>query len=1090
MHESQDRIARAIRIFERVFTLPPADRAHRLDELCGDDTRLRAEVEALLEHHETPGPAILRTGEGPVARLGDDAMPDTIGRYRIHGVLGRGGMGTVFRAEQSEPIHRYVALKVVQGGAATEGVLARFALERRALAAMNHRCIAKVFDAGATDAGRPYFVMELVEGPPLTDFCDEHGLSIRERIRLFQEVCRGVQHAHQKGVIHRDLKPANVLVSREDRTAVPKILDFGIAKATSDDLADTAPQTAEQSIIGTPEYMSPEQASRDGGFVDVRTDVYSLGVMLYELLAGELPFSTERLRSKGPLGALEIIRDEEPPRPSTKLTTAARLAATAAGKRSTTITALARTLRGDLDWIVMKALSKDRERRYESADAFANDLQRYLDHEPVLAGPPTVRYRFGRFVRKYRGRLVAAMALFVTLAIGLVVSLHFWSAASALAIEKDEQYELAQRNLDRFYQAANLVVLDEAKATVDETYPATPENHDSIQHWLNQHADPLLASLPELQRTRDELRERALPWTPAEIAADREGHPDYRAWLAARHDLAARAAAMAVRRGQAEARNAVLDAATIALSAEGLVGFLRDRIDPRVRSVFGEEAEALAAARLLAERAQQDGPWALALSLRHVGWAAFQCGLDEEARSAARRAVEVAPAERTAMFRDNADELERSIDGADDRLAESQRDLAALEAKVSARRTWRFADKEDAFLNDVLTKLIDEVRTFDAVVVKQARDRLTWASMIGELTLSHPNAPATWGQAREAIRAADGVTASELYRSDPPLELEPQCGLIPIGMNPVTKLWEFYHLRSAWYPDIDTPARDYEIPRHEANGTIRIGNRTGIVFVLVPGGTFWMGAQKSDPSGPNYDPAADDDEAPVRVTLEPFFIARHELTQSQFERLSGEENPSNHRPGQRYEGNAGKITWAHPVEQVTWLAADALMTRSGLDLPTEAQWEYACRAGSTTCFITGDDPASLAGFANVADETALTVHASWQYIRGIRDGWVSPAPVGSYACNAFGLYDMQGNVSEWVRDPYSARYEHSPARSGDGYRAKPPSSHEAETRVFRGGNFRRGAFHARSANRSLSDLAFQTNLVGLRPSCAVRRRSP
>ncbi|MBK8978947.1 MAG: protein kinase [Planctomycetes bacterium] len=339
--------------------------------------------------------------------------PEWIGPYRVLDRIGTGGMGEVYRAQRRAPVRQDVAIKVVKRGLATREVLARFELERRALAAMSHRSIARVLDAGETDRGEPYFVMELVEGLPLNRWCDKHRASLAERLALFQEVCHGVHHAHQKGVVHRDLKPGNVLVTREGEQPVVKILDFGLAKATNRDFLDVTLFTQHDRILGTLEYMAPEQAAGDGEVIDARADVYSLGVMLYELLTGELPLSSAELRTAGPLEALRLVREKDPPTPSVRIGALGRAGAEAASQRRTTLQLLRRELRGDLDWVVGRTLAKEPERRYDSASALAADIQRYLDLQPVLAGPPGVGYRLRKFVRRNRVHVIAAALLLV-----------------------------------------------------------------------------------------------------------------------------------------------------------------------------------------------------------------------------------------------------------------------------------------------------------------------------------------------------------------------------------------------------------------------------------------------------------------------------------------------------------------------------------------------------------------------------------------------------------------------------------------------------------------------------------------------------
>jgi eukaryotic-like serine/threonine-protein kinase len=346
--------------------------------------------------------------------------PERIGPYRLLDVLGEGGMGIVYHAEQTEPVSRRVALKIVKLGMDTKEVVARFDAERQALALMDHPAIARVYDAGVTEAGRPYFVMELVPGVPITDYCDRERLSTRERIELFIQVCQAVQHAHQKSVIHRDLKPSNILVTIQDGKPVPKIIDFGIAKAMHRRLTDQTLVTHVGEIIGTPAFMSPEQLEGVVLDVDTRADIYSLGVTLYLLLTGYLPFDPDELKRSG-ASAVAYIREHDPPRPSARVTTA-RSPTTLAENRRTDVPHLRRALKGDLDWIVLKAMARDRSRRYETTNGLAVDLQRHLRDEPVTARPPSARYRAAKFVKRHRGGVAFAAVLALTLVVFAVAT--------------------------------------------------------------------------------------------------------------------------------------------------------------------------------------------------------------------------------------------------------------------------------------------------------------------------------------------------------------------------------------------------------------------------------------------------------------------------------------------------------------------------------------------------------------------------------------------------------------------------------------------------------------------------------------------
>src|SRR6266571_40553 len=464
-------------IFEEALALPPDQRAACLDKACGQDAQLRQRVEALLQAREQTTELSKGSGAPVSAPAASDNrglaggaaaastitlnLPliekpgDRIGRYKLLQQIGHGGMGTVWMAEQEEPVRRKVALKLIKLGMDTKHVIARFEAERQALALMDHPNIAKVHDAGATDTGRPFFVMELVSGDPITTFCDTQKLSTEERLDLFVQVCQAVQHAHQKGVIHRDIKPSNVLVAYGGvgSAPAPKIIDFGIAKATAGQrLTDKTLVTQFEQFLGTPDYVSPEQAEMTGVDIDTRSDIYSLGVLLYELLTGKRPFDDKRLSEAGLDEIRRIIREEEPPRPSTRLSTlSAEEQTTVAKRRQSESPKLLQQVRGDLDWIVMMCLEKDRSRRYETANGLASDIKRYLNSEPVVAGRPTASYRLKKFMRKHRA-VVATVAGFVLL-LTLATAVSVWLAVRASQkAESEARAKAAAQAVLAFFQ--------------------------------------------------------------------------------------------------------------------------------------------------------------------------------------------------------------------------------------------------------------------------------------------------------------------------------------------------------------------------------------------------------------------------------------------------------------------------------------------------------------------------------------------------------------------------------------------------------------------------------------------------------------
>jgi eukaryotic-like serine/threonine-protein kinase len=443
----------------------PAARSEYLDQACGDDRQLRQQVEALLLAHEDPAnllrlPDVDRTmdtssalSEGPGSR---------IGAYKLLEEIGEGGFAVVFMAEQEHPVRRRIALKIIKPGMDTRQVVARFEAERQALAMMDHPNIARVFDAGSTGTGRPFFVMELVKGVPITEYCDQNHLDIPRRLELFAQVCQAIRHAHAKGLIHRDIKPSNVLVSTHDEKPLAKVIDFGIAKATQMPLTEKTVFTSFGQLIGTPAYMSPEQAA--GGLdVDTRSDVYSLGVLLYELLAGSPPYDLQELRGKAFDEMQRIIREVEPPTPSARLATTTDTLPGVAARRATEPKKLGALLRGELDWIVMKALEKDRNRRYETAEGFARDIDNFLSHQPVEACPPSAVYRLRKFARRNRVVLLTAGLVAGALVAGTAVSI--WQAvrairAEGLAQDRLESASRAREDAERNFQRARQAVDD------------------------------------------------------------------------------------------------------------------------------------------------------------------------------------------------------------------------------------------------------------------------------------------------------------------------------------------------------------------------------------------------------------------------------------------------------------------------------------------------------------------------------------------------------------------------------------------------------------------------------------------------------
>ncbi|MBK8979770.1 MAG: SUMF1/EgtB/PvdO family nonheme iron enzyme [Planctomycetes bacterium] len=1037
-------------------------------------------------------------------------QPERIGAYRILGTLGEGGMGTVYLAEQERPVSRKVALKLIKLGMDSRAVVARFEQERQALALMDHEGIAKVFDCGTSERGQPFFVMELVRGIPIDRFCEQHRLSLASRLKLVQQTCAAVQHAHQKGVVHRDLKPGNVLVSDDGGRLQVKIIDFGLAKAMGQKLVEATLFTEAGQIVGTPEYMAPEQADPTNQDIDTRADIYSLGVMLYLVLVGELPFPAAELRRAGMLEVQRILREVDPPKPSTRITSLGDDAAELARTRQISITALRKTLRTDLDWVVLKALDKDRNRRYDTANALRADLQRYLEHEPLLAGPPSAAYRLRKLLRRYRPQLVAAVLVFAALLGGGVTTLVQWRRAErqaaanlTLATEKsrlaEEKSSLAaaeqrarreaqdnlgkfeakaaelNRKIEEFNWLAGVVRYDRAVADEQTLYPAWPRNVAALQRWLDDECEPLLSMREGIDRTLERLRKDALPWTEAQRQADRQRDPErLEQWESSGRQLASLRHAQSIRAG-APMPSVTLTAEQRALDAPALNMLAWHRVAPRAewRRVWGEEALGLEAARLCVEKGGADANRYEYLDT--LAWALLANGQDDAARQCSADALAAAPPDRRAELQGYLRELTDAVDHAAEHLADAERRHATLTAEVTRRRTFEFAPEHaaQAFLHGTLERLRAQLDALEREQKAAVDQRLRWARDIVALTRSHPNARFTWATVREQIAADERYAGAAIELRD-----EDVLGLVPLGPNPVTGLQEFYHLRSAW--DGHGDPRELSIPRHREDGSIEVTGDTGIVFVLLPGGTFAMGAQSIDPGSRNHDPAARDNESPIHdVTLEPFFLARHELTRGQWARMFG-THPFWWQEGVAYDLDP-EIGPAHPADSVSWADAESCMTRHGLALPTEAQWEYGCRAGTDTVFWSGDDVSTLAGVANVHDLTSARHHPQWSQAAPIDDGFGSLAPAGSFAANAFGLHDVHGNLWEWCRDVHGS-YELA-VRAGDGLRL---TGAAADLRVNRGGGCGYGTPDARSAGRSAYAPAFRSHHLGLRASRALR----
>jgi serine/threonine protein kinase/formylglycine-generating enzyme required for sulfatase activity len=895
------RFRRVQEIFQIALDAPVHERAQTVFSLCRDDWDLYREVTSLLKHHSNdgwdPGSDPSLVVEPPAhPRLEESrTLASENERYELIDVIGEGGMGIVYLAEQTHPVRRRVALKVIKIGLDSRRGTARFEFERQALAMMDHPSIARVYEAGATADGRLYFAMEYVAGEPITDFCDHAGLTVAQRVVIFATACDAMQHAHQKGIIHRDIKPSNILVTTLGGTPVPKIIDFGVARATNQRMAEHTMFTQLGVVVGSLRYMSPEQADCRLLEIDTRTDVYSLGAVLYELLTGSTPIDVPTIEQTGYAEVQRRIREEEPIRPS-ECVGDTREGGAIAHKRGCDVATLRRQLSGDLDWIVLKALEKDRERRYATAAQFADDLHRHLENQPVEAGPPTPRYRLMKFVRRNRAAVFSVTAVVLVLVLGLATS-------TTLFLENRASRHLAETQRDEILRLSDTIVLERLTDEARNLRPPDPGLAPAMHDWLVR-AEALSERLPLHRKTLEQLR------------------------------------------------------------SEGV-----------------------------------------------------------------------------------------SVAGAN-----------------GAPPAIHFADQEREFHYMHLKQLVADLEVFidpdpHVGTIARIRDRLAFAENVRKNSIDSKRD--AWNA---AIRSIADTRECPRYGG---LVIEPQLGLVPIGRNPVTGLWEFAHLRSG------APAV------RDADGKLIMAEETGIVLVLLPGDCFWMGmpvAQQTAGNRPAEFRMARYDQVPVhRVCLDPLFMSKYEVTQAQWLRLMG-TNPSKIQPYRDYGMYVTSLR--HPVENLNWQMADDIALDIGLALPTEAQWEYAARAGSPGPYWCGSDYHCLEKSENTLDESARVPGrpGGWRYAPWF-DGFVDSAPVGSFAPNAFGLYDVLGNVTEWTHDWYGS-YD-LPVAPGTGERLV----QNGTERVVRGGAYY--FFRERiSCQMRINLKPHNSDQIGVRLARALDTHSP
>lgn len=997
--------------------------------------------------------------------------PERIGPYLILDVLGEGGMGTVYLSEQIAPVQLRVALKVVKLGMDSKAVLARFDAERRALERLDHPCIARVYDAGMLPSGQPWIAMEFFDGVPIDEFCARETLPLAELIALFLQVCAGVQHAHHHGVLHRDLKPSNVLVQRIDGKPQAKIIDFGLAKALQEPLSDATLLTVPGQVLGTPEYMSPEQATRGGIDVDTRTDVWALGVMLYQLLTGELPFAREQVRGVSEQELRRVVCETDPDKPSTKVS-ASRTKAIAANRPN--YWERRRALAGDLDWITLRALEKDRNRRYQSPGDLAADLARFLRHDPILARPPSLLYLASRFVHRHRILVAASAAVLLTALGGAAAAFVQYRAAQANA-------EFAAAKVREFRHVSGVVLHERALARERDLVPAWPDRIPAMEAWLAGDVAALMAQRSELIAAIESLRTLALPWSAAEQESDRRTHPKFADHQAATLRRAERLDEQAFRSGARPFVEAKLTREEKRMPLGDLAALAKDLTspDPSERRAWQQLDRGVAVARAALAKAERTR-----LELRQLEAlviALLEAGQDQEARQLSTRAATLAQRTGQKPSWGDTDPIDRFQQDSAERLRAAEHLERDLALAIAQRRTWSFtADRTaESFLHDTLVQLLHDIDSLAVTQRAEVLRRLKWATELrdGKLSLAHPRAAQTWDQARVAIQQSPRYQGCAIELRDDDIQ-----DLVPIGINPVTQLFECYHLPSAW--DGASDPRSIAIPAHAPDGSIPVSDDAGIVFVLLPGGTTHIGAQATNSKDANYSSMASRGSNPVlEVTVAPFFLARHELSQGQWARLYGpigdRQFPSMYHAGIGSDDTT--FTLANPVENTTWSESDELLRKQGLVLPTAVQWEYAARAGTQTGYWCGDDPPTLLGNENVFDQSVLKIAPAMRdmHVAPYDDGHIRHTRVGTFRANPFGFYDMLGNVSEWCADAEGK--EMITLQPGEKV-----ASSKREARFAVGGSFSRPPDQCIPSERFSWTAQTQSPNIGLRAARALR----
>ncbi|MFT7671322.1 MAG: serine/threonine protein kinase/formylglycine-generating enzyme required for sulfatase activity [Planctomycetota bacterium] len=1058
-----------------VLCIAHAEQADELGELYADHCAMQ----------EILGVFGQGRGESQDSSHSEGARPgDLIGDFELVSLIARGGQGEVWEARQRS-LSRRVALKLVLPYRISDRSLALFAREARAGGRLAHPGIVAVYGYGE-DNGQHWIAQEFVEGAwTLRNFID--GMrsasllpsNYYQAVALFTaELADALEAAHTAGVIHRDVKPQNVLVTANDH---PKLTDFGLAR-----IKDETAVSMSGELAGTWLYMSPEQVRAKRSELDHRTDIFSLGVVLYEMLTLVRPFDgdtthqiAENIVHRDPVD-IHKIRSRVPK---------------------------------DLAVICAKALEKARESRFQSMAEFAADLRRHLAHEPILARPSSRAERGVKWVRRNPTKslvtAVAGLAFLVVSGLGIKLAQSNETLGSTNATLQSRTGELSSANSElqakkaeaqANAKRADAEAADARKRTeevfrlslfqdhsdlmeeVETLWPVLPNKVEPLEAWLLR-AEELLGNLPVLVEERDQLRANAIVQTEQERQAEREAHPDYQALVLMEGDLSYRRKALAVRRGEAEVLLPDVEWDKFPSATRGLDSIAWNMVGP-TRDARGQEALGLALSLQSLKQAEKSE---LPDLLDTLAWAYFGVGDDASALEQSLASLQATSQHEKEggnyRYRRVANAVDAASSTAGQKSAEMgiealQQEFLLLEERVNKRQDWSFpaelgSENRPRWWHNQMMRLIENLRamgdTEDGLLNKDGVSpehgwsiarRLVYAKTLRDDFASKGLLALRWQEALPSIN-----------RAYPRLALRAQAGLVPIGPDPTTGLWEFWDVVSG-----SEPLRDLD-------GVLQIGESSGLVFVLLQGGMFWMGSQSEDSAGQNYDPSPEDFEDPVhQVGLSPFMMSKYEMSQAQWLRLTG-FNRTADDPSSQWQSSwsaNGKVgNRLHPVANITWTESNLVMERWGWQLPTEAQWEFSCRAGTSSVYWSGDNVEDLRGVANVADNYAHTHGAkSWIFDANLDDGYTKTAEVTALRPNAFGLHNMHGNVYEWCSDglvKYVPIPQMDPTVEVGG-----EMSH-----VFRGGGFSTPAASARSSDREGRPQAFSIDFLGVRPSRAI-----